>query len=732
MVFRLIKNDFTAGVIDPEAIERSDMDFYPNAVAQGDNVVCKPKGGMPKRDALAFDLDCTDAGNLNLDPTQNFRMFRFDFGLDQEYTVVVDDALVQFLQDGVLIDTVASPFTNAQVAEFTYLQAFDTLILFHEDVETEQVVRTNPTTFVIATLTFDVIPLHQFVQDKDTPTKTMYLKDDVERGIMYSATRIAIEDPNGFGIGAKAFANISGGTIGSVTVEDGGEGYGTGTTASAIGMNGGGTSATLTVVLQSGEITAINVSVAGSGFSDGDFLSTDEGQFIELENGQGRARIVEYFDETAVLIDPVIPFPKTGIYVTSEIFLDRGYENVWSGSRGWPRTGVIFKGRMVLGGSKSLPDTFWASKAGLFFNFDNTRPELADFGFSAVAESTTLNRINALVRGRVIEMYTDEAEWTLTGTTFSPTDFNFNRFETRGAKEAIRPVRLEDATVYVGRLGEAIRETVFSDPDKSFITNNVSILADSQIDNPIDMDVRQNIEADEANYIVFVNSDGTAAVFCTQRRQNVTAFTKMITPGATGLIKAVSVEKDVVFFMVQRTVDSSDLLYLEHWEPDNNFDSSLTGTGSSTSISGLDHLEGEVVKVLVDGALLADETVSSGSITPDNDPDGLSFEVGLEYLPTIVDLPIHFTTDLGSSRGKRSRIVGVKLSFLNTQSCNVNGEEVLFQSLGDDLLDVPITEFTGLKVERGFRGWDREGQLTLTQTVPLKFHIRGYVKEVDI
>jgi len=225
MVFRLIKNDFTAGVIDPEAIERSDMDFYQNAVAQGDNVVCKPKGGMPKRDALAFDLDCTDVANLNLDPTQNFRMFRFDFGLDQEYTVVVDDAKIFFLQDGAIIDDVVSPFSNAEVAEFTFLQAFDTLLLFHEDVETRQVVRTNPTTFVIATATFDVIPLHQFVQDKFSPTKDMYLKEDAVRGFLYSSVRVAIEDPNGFGIGGQAFVNISAGTIASVTVEDGGEGY---------------------------------------------------------------------------------------------------------------------------------------------------------------------------------------------------------------------------------------------------------------------------------------------------------------------------------------------------------------------------------------------------------------------------------------------------------------------------------------------------------------------------
>lgn len=731
MVFRLIKNDFTAGVIDPEAIERSDMDFYQNAVSQGDNVVCKPKGGMPKRDALAFDLDCTDAANLNLDPTQNFRMFRFDFGLDQEYTVVVDDAKIFFLQDGAIIDDVVSPFSNAEVAEFTFLQAFDTLLLFHEDVETRQVVRTNPTTFVIATATFDVIPLHQFVQDKFSPTKDMYLKEDAVRGFLYSSVRVAIEDPNGFGIGGQAFVKISAGTIASVTVEDGGEGYGTGTTASVIAMNAG-SGATLTVILASGEITAINVSAAGSGYDDGEFASSDEGQFVELENGQGRGRIIEFFDETAVLIDPVIPFPKDGIIAAAEIFIDRGYEDVWSNTRGWPRAGVFFRGRLVLGGSTSLPDTFWASKAGLFFNFDNTRPELDDFGFSAVAESKTVNRINAMVRGRVIEIYTDEAEWTLSGGAFTPTDFTLTRFETRGVKEAVQPVRLEDATIYVGKEGASIRETIFSDPDKAFITNNVSILADSQIDNPIDMDVRQNIESDEANYIIFVNTDGTAAIFCTQRRQNVTAFTKMLTPGASGLIKAVSVEKDVVFFMVQRTVDSNDLLYLERWQPANNFDSSITGTGSSTSISGLDHLEGEIVKVLVDGALVGDETVSSGSITPDNDPNGLSFEVGLDFVPTIVDLPVHLATKFGSERARRMRVVGVKLSLIDTQSVQVNGSEILFQELGDALLDLPIAEFTGVKVERGLQGWDREGQITLTQTIPLKFHPRGMVKEVDL
>src|SRR3546814_10149350 len=93
--------------------------------------------------------------------------------------------------------------------------------------------------------------------------------------------------------------------------------------------------------------------------------------------------------------------------------------------------------------------------------------------------------------------------------------------------------------------------------------------------------------------------------------------------------------------IVKRTIDSSTVRYVEFLErehdPDQHdledafyVDCGLTYDGSPTStITGLDHLEGETVKVWADGDLHDDKTVASGQITLDAAASVV--QVGLGY-----------------------------------------------------------------------------------------------------
>ena len=78
--------------------------------------------------------------------------------------------------------------------------------------------------------------------------------------------------------------------------------------------------------------------------------------------------------------------------------------------------------------------------------------------------------------------------------------------------------------------------------------------------------------------------------------------------------------------IVKRTINGSTRRFVEYinnfdfTETDNttfNFlDSALSYSGSAaTTISGLDHLEGQTVSILADGATHPDKTVSSGTFT---------------------------------------------------------------------------------------------------------------------
>src|SRR3546814_17498757 len=81
---------------------------------------------------------------------------------------------------------------------------------------------------------------------------------------------------------------------------------------------------------------------------------------------------------------------------------------------------------------------------------------------------------------------------------------------------------------------------------------------------------------------------------------------------------------------------------------------SITCDGvAATTITGLDHLEGETVKILADGAVVADKTVSSGSIT-------------LVAAASVVQVGLGYT-----HRGKTLKIEAARKSVVSGKSVSV-------------------------------------------------------------
>ena len=94
------------------------------------------------------------------------------------------------------------------------------------------------------------------------------------------------------------------------------------------------------------------------------FSSSNVDQFLEIDNGFGRARITRFNSATEVEAMVEIPFFDTD--ATSNFILETGYEDAWSNSRGWPFTATFHEGRLYFGGSASLPSSLFGSKVGDF------------------------------------------------------------------------------------------------------------------------------------------------------------------------------------------------------------------------------------------------------------------------------------------------------------------------------------------------------------------------------
>ena len=60
-----------------------------------------------------------------------------------------------------------------------------------------------------------------------------------------------------------------------------------------------------------------------------------------------------------------------------------------------------------------------------------------------------------------------------------------------------------------------------------------------------------------------------------------------------------------------------------------------------------------------------------------------------------------------------------------TQNMTINGKQVPFRNLGENVLDKPVDPFTGTKTVHGLLGYSGTGQITVSQNVPLAMTVLG-------
>jgi hypothetical protein len=196
--------------------------------------------------------------------------------------------------------------------------------------------------------------------------------------------------------------------------------------------------------------------------------------------------------------------------------------------------------------------------------------------------------------------------------------------------------------------------------------------------------------------------------------------------------------------IIKRTVNGATRRFVEFinnfdfTETDNttfNFlDSALAYSGSAvTTISGLDHLEGQTVSILANGATHPDKTVASGSITLDR--SSTNVKVGLAYKSILQTMRLDAGSQNGTSQGKTKRIYEITIRLFESIGVEVgesldNMERIPFRTSSDPM-DDGIPPFTGDKAVE-FRGnYDTDGFIFVRQTQPLPLTILSLYPELQ-
>ena len=186
-------------------------------------------------------------------------------------------------------------------------------------------------------------------------------------------------------------------------------------------------------------------------------------------------------------------------------------------------------------------------------------------------------------------------------------------------------------------------------------------------------------------------------------------------------------QENRVWIIVERRINGNKVQYVEYLDNTISMDSCLTAlvNDGTTIVTGLNHLEGETVQLLIGDAVYPTQTVSGGQITATL-PAGAAYktiEIGLGYTSKIKTLKIEDGSQAGTAQARKKRYNEVVVRLLKSVGVTINGDQLPFRSnttpAGQD-----IPDFTGDKRVMNL-GWNREGQVTIEQTQPLPLTVLG-------
>jgi len=413
-------------------------------------------------------------------------------------------------------------------------------------------------------------------------------------------------------------------------------------------------------------------------------------------------------------------------------------EDVWSNAKGWPKSATFYQGRLWFGGSTKRPQTLWGSRTNDFFNFDDGTA-LDDEGIDVTLDTDQVNAIVSVYAGRHLQIFTTGGEFSIKDIPITPAKVAVRR-ETQFGSSKIPPKNIDGSVIYVDRTGKSVREFIFDFNEDAYTSGTVSLLASHLLNSPVDMDVSRGTANDDANYVYFVNGDGTVAVFNSLRAQEVSGWTKWTTRGE---ITSVTVVVDSVYFVVKRTINGAMRRCVEVLDPTTYTDKNKTFTTSSAGgtvfpglnpnggaqLQGWSQLVGEECRVRVDGEVRANATpaTSNGVITLAQ--SGSVVEAGLDFTTTITTMPLNMDFDDGPTLTRKKRIVKVVPNVYQSLGISINGDRFIDRNFGLSL-NSPPTAFTGLK-EMYLLGWTDLAQVTITQTDPTPMTILGLAIEVE-
>lgn len=665
---------WTAGELDGQLHERTTLKYYSTGAQRMENVVIIPQGGFRVRDGLR------DVGAL---PADASRILPFNASTGIAFDIVLaGDAAEVWGASAKLADFAVSGAAGV-IDHLTYAQQFDTLLLFHQDLQSKRV-RLMDSGWQVDDLPYGDLPNYDY-------------------GATYTNGVAAVWRMEFIGL-------TSGTTIFVLTVS--------GQETASIQYNS--TMATLAASIEAAVEDLPNVAGGITVASPGAGLITIEftGTGNEGDGWAVSGRVINKSD-AAVLSVKQTPGVLPG-------------EPVISAERGWPQCGSFYAQRLIVGGMKSLPNAWLASLTGNYFNFDNRFTE-ANGPMLVPMDVEGGEQIERIVPSLNLLMFTSKAEYWIAERKISKTEApNHVQASRHGFKRGVPVVENEGSSIWCHANGAVIGELRYTDVEGNFVATDISLLASHLLQDVKDMAVRRATVSTDGNLLSIVRNDGQARIVTLLREQEVTAFARASTDGD---FKAVNCNgRNELSFIVARSSGRR----LERFEAGLLLDEAGDFVNSSplSTITGLTRFEGRQVWAIADGDVFGPFTVSGGSITLPVAATAVT--IGTWKPPQVETLPPPREVGPNVVLRRRARIHTVHISVTDTTSLaiGVNGLPVKDIDLYRYGLQANVPELSQgvtatIKIA-GLRGYADAPFLTISQVRPGRLNVRGITIETAL
>lgn len=445
---------------------------------------------------------------------------------------------------------------------------------------------------------------------------------------------------------------------------------------------------------------------------------------------------------------PVVPVNIEEDFDSTSATTDWAIES-WAEYAGYPRAVCFHEQRLWFGGTELQPNTIWASAIGDFENFRRGAFDNDALAFTLAAEEGSA--IQSLVSHSSLVIFTQSEEWTAATseqTAITPSNI-FVRRQSRFGSAHKQAFVAANNLIFLQRGGRRVRQFTYGQGGDGQ-ASDLTVLAEHVTLGGI---AQMAFQQQPDPIIWCVRGDGVLLSLTYEPDQNVIAWARHTT--GTGLVESVATiygdagESDQVWLVVNRggtrmieRMDPDAFAKLEEGTTDTlvYVDSAVVveGATASATVSGLDHLEGEEVQILADGAVVPSETVASGSVTLDQ--TATNVVAGIAYESVIQPSKVEISLDDGTSQSRKFLCKRATLNLWKTQGIQYsdhpdNGDAKWFNVLGrstDTLLGEPEPLFTGMVDLTNLGAHRRSVDFVLRQTLPLPANILAMIPKIEV